>query len=463
MPDAPGPAAPPPPMMYGPPPQTPEQIAERDTAAASGLYKSEWMQPGPTPTQIKGIFARIQTMAGPTIQQAYQEVLSEARKAHADAQVLVAKYPVPDSKENNPLKLVIAVINSTDAQLVDKLETGAVFGLLMAGSMIKNSHGGTIDEASISAAVDHVYGMLRALSANPLPIPPGSAMPNYNSDGGQALMSSLAGLSAEYAVRAKILFKQYNEPATRDEVKLLLKAYFIDQLTPGWTPAPISMKCPPGQTMASDKKCYAKCVGEGYVFNDSTHTCEKDGVSTEPLQGAAAQFNSAIQLVLANFKGVTESFTEYLAGDGGMSQQEQAAAEYRAAEERAAANHDAHQEVLQAQNDGINTDAKHGNNQIMYQSSRLRQQTADMIDDFLAKAPSPRPATAGTPDAQEAKQRKKILAIQAKHLYVIQAGLLTLLLCILAFLVMPVWAAQMSVVLILATGIAAAIYLSQIQ
>jgi hypothetical protein len=345
--------------------------------------------------------------------------------------------------------------------LVDKLETGAVFGLLMAGSMIKNS--GTLDADSISRAVDQVYGMLRALSANPLPIPSGAQMPSYNSDTGQALMSSLAGLSAEYAVRAKILLKQYNEPATRDEVKLLLKAYFVDQLTAGWTPTPIPMKCLAGQTMASDKKCYAKCVGEGYVFNDGTHKCEKDGISTEPLQGAAAQFDSAIQLVLANFKGVTESFTEYLVGDGGMSQQEQAAAEYRAAEERAAANHDAHQEVLQAQNDGINMDAKHGNNQVMYQSSRLRQQTADMIDDFLAKAPSPRPATAGTPDAQEVKQRKKILDIQAKHLYVIQVGLLTLLLSILAFLVMPMWAAQMSVVLILATGIAAAIYLSQIQ
>jgi len=93
------------------------------------------------------------------------------------------------------------------------------------------------------------------------------------------------------------------------------------------------------------------------------------------------------------------------------------------------------------------------------QSSRLNAAT----DDFVKNTRLPRVPTAGTPDAQEVKQRKKILDIQAKHLYVIQAALLTLLLCILAFFVMPVWAAQMSVVLILATGIAAAIYLSQIQ
>ena len=93
------------------------------------------------------------------------------------------------------------------------------------------------------------------------------------------------------------------------------------------------------------------------------------------------------------------------------------------------------------------------------QSSRLNAAT----DDFVRNTRLPRVPTAGTSESKEVKQRKKILETQAKNLYVIQAGLLTILLCILAFLVMPVWAAQMSVVLILATGIAAAIYLSQIQ
>jgi len=112
--------------------------------------------------------------------------------------------------------------------------------------------------------------------------------------------------------------------------------------------------------------------------------------------------------------------------------------------------------------DGAKVESKVVNTQTMYQSSRLRQDMSKMIDDFMSATPSPRPPTSGTPDSKEAEQRKKILTIQAKHLYVIQAALLTLLLSILAFLVMPMWAAQMSVVLILATGIAAAIYLSQI-
>ena len=118
---------------------------------------------------------------------------------------------------------------------------------------------------------------------------------------------------------------------------------------------------------------------------------------------------------------------------------------------------------ISAQADGLSVSAKHDDAQRMYQSSRFRQENAVMIDDFMRATPSPRQPTTGTPDAEEVKQRKKILAIQAKHLYVIQAALLTVLLCILAFLIMPVWAAKMSVVLILATGIAAAIYLSQIQ
>ena len=98
----------------------------------------------------------------------------------------------------------------------------------------------------------------------------------------------------------------------------------------------------------------------------------------------------------------------------------------------------------------------------MNQSSRLKRQVADDIDNFLAVTPSPRPVTAGTPDSKEAKQREKILKVQAKHLYVIQAGLFAILLCIIAFLIMPQWLAQMSSVVILATGIGAAIYLSQI-
>jgi len=116
-----------------------------------------------------------------------------------------------------------------------------------------------------------------------------------------------------------------------------------------------------------------------------------------------------------------------------------------------------------AQVDGAKVDSKVVNAQTMYQSSRLRQDVSKMIDDFMSATPSPRQPTTGTPDAPEVKERTKILTLQAKHLYVIQAALLTVLLCVLAFLLMPMWAAQMSSILILATGIAAAIYLSQIQ
>jgi hypothetical protein len=173
-----------------------------------------------------------------------------------------------------------------------------------------------------------------------------------------------------------------------------------------------------------------------------------------------------------NLPPTKESFSvrENLPGDDELSAQQRAAAALQAAQtEQAAAvlrqqeYQAARQKAVEAKYESVGVDASRDKNAKMYQSSRLRQQTSDMIDDFLKNTRTPRPATAGTPEAQEVKQRKKILDIQAKNLYVIQVGLLTLLLSILAFLVMPMWAAQMSVVLILATGIAAAIYLSQIQ
>ena len=97
----------------------------------------------------------------------------------------------------------------------------------------------------------------------------------------------------------------------------------------------------------------------------------------------------------------------------------------------------------------------------VHQSSRQRRDESKVIDDIM-KETSKKPPTQGTPESKAVKERAKILAIQAKHLYVIQAGLFTILLSILAYAIMPVWAANGVVILILATGIAAAIYLSQI-
>ena len=112
--------------------------------------------------------------------------------------------------------------------------------------------------------------------------------------------------------------------------------------------------------------------------------------------------------------------------------------------------------------DGDLADIAHGSTMKVHQSSRLLKKTSDDIDDFLADTPSPMPPTAGTPDSRAVKERAKILKVQAMHLYVIQVALLTVLFCLLALWIMPTWAAHMSLILILATGIGAAIYLSQI-
>ena len=92
------------------------------------------------------------------------------------------------------------------------------------------------------------------------------------------------------------------------------------------------------------------------------------------------------------------------------------------------------------------------------QSSRL----ISAGDDFMENTTLPRPPTAGTAASAASKERAKILKVQAMHLYVIQVALLTVLFGLLAMWIMPPWAAHMALILILATGIGAAFYLSQI-
>ena len=98
----------------------------------------------------------------------------------------------------------------------------------------------------------------------------------------------------------------------------------------------------------------------------------------------------------------------------------------------------------------------------VHQSSRLLSQASDAYDEFLENTPTPRGPPAGTVDSRASKERQKILKVQAMHLYVIQVALLTVLFCILAYWVLPDWVAPLVSLLILATGIGTAIYLSQI-
>ena len=453
---------------------TPTQ-AQQDTAAASGMFEPAWITPSvPTDSQTRAIFARVESMAGLTLQQAYQEALAFAREVKSKAQGLMSNHSnffskVPDVAANPVVKL----LQGTDDELVGKINSIIALAVLEVGRELEHSGGGKIDRDAITRAVNTGYDRANAIVKDTIKVPMSvfnmPPPPINDPDGkGDQIISELAGLALEYGIKAKALLEKYSDPVTRDEATHLLQNYYVYQRTPGWTPAPVPTTCGADQIKASDGLCYARCVGADYTFNDSTHRCEKrEGepvAVTDELKGVPPHpaTSTIPRTFIESFLGAVERFTEFLPSDG-LAQQEQAAAAYRAAEDRAAQDHEAQQRASQAQNEGANTEAQHDNKMAMYQSSRLRKQTGDMIDDFLANTPSPRPATAGTPDAQEVKQRKKILDIQAKHLYVIQAGLLTILFCILAFLVMPVWAAQMSVVLILATGIAAAIYLSQIQ
>jgi hypothetical protein len=113
-------------------------------------------------------------------------------------------------------------------------------------------------------------------------------------------------------------------------------------------------------------------------------------------------------------------------------------------------------------NDGQLADVAHDSTMKVHQSSRLLSQASSDYDEFLHDTPTPRQPTAGSIDSRSAKERQKILKVQAMHLYVIQCALLTILFCILAYWILPDWAAPMVSLLILATGIGSAIYLSQL-
>lgn len=415
---------------------------------ATGVYDSETP---PNPEQIKDIFDQIMSMASPILQKAYSDGLALAKDALADAKAISAKYP----EDTN---LARQLGEMTETKLVEISKVGIVIGLLAVGRQIKQTSG-AITETSLRAAVDPLYEALNKHIDRPLP---------PQSPGGTPQHAEIQTKVIEYAGRARALVKEYKTPEVRDALITLLKTYYVDQLTPGQAAAapaaaaPVAeAKCPIGFEMdATLKTCHVSCPpGFGY----------SNAGGNKPMCSKGTDFEYPLP---PNLPPTKESFSvrEHLPGDDQLSAQQRAAAALQAAQDEHAAAvlrqqeyQTARQKAVEAKYEGVSVDASRDKNAKMYQSSRLRQQTSDMIDDFLKNTRTPRPATTGTPEAQEVKQRKKILDIQAKNLYVIQVGLLTLLLSILAFLVMPVWAAQMSVVLILATGIAAAIYLSQIQ
>lgn len=422
---------------------------------ATGVYDSETP---PNPEQINDIFDQIMSMAPPILQKAYSDGLALAKDALADAKAISAKYP----EDTN---LARQLGEMTETKLVEISKVGIVIGLLAVGRQIKQTSG-AITETSLRAAVDPLYEALNKHIDHPLP---------PQSPGGTPQHAEIQTKVIEYAGRARALVKEYKTPEVRDAIIAVLKTYYVDQLTPGQAAAApaaagapvaagapaVEAKCPIGFEMdATLKTCHVSCPpGFGY----------SNAGGNKPMCSKGTDFEYPLP---PNLPPTKESFIvrENLPGDDQLSAQQRAAAALQAAQDEHAAAvlrqqeyQAARQKAVEAKYEGVSVEASRDKNAKMYQSSRIRQQTSDMIDDFLKNTRTPRPATAGTPEAQEVKQRKKILDIQAKNLYVIQVGLLTLLLSILAFLVMPMWAAQMSVVLILATGIAAAIYLSQIQ
>jgi hypothetical protein len=94
-----------------------------------------------------------------------------------------------------------------------------------------------------------------------------------------------------------------------------------------------------------------------------------------------------------------------------------------------------------------------------YASAEAEQQLVAKFDKILETVKPPRPAVAGS---EINKEQAQIMFLAAKQMYVVQVALLTILLCLMAFLFLPSSWAQAIVLLLLATGIASAIYLSKV-
>lgn len=118
-----------------------------------------------------------------------------------------------------------------------------------------------------------------------------------------------------------------------------------------------------------------------------------------------------------------------------------------------------HADVYAEKAEGSNIVSDHHRIKSEYAAAEAEHAVVAKFDKILETVKPPRPKTAGS---EINKEQAQIMFLAAKHLYVVQVALLTILLCLMAFLFLPSAWAQAMVLLLLSAGIASAIYLSKV-
>ena len=384
---------------------------------ATGIFDSSGGKL-PTAAEVPEIFDQIISMAPAILQRAYAEALVLARAALADARTLSAKYP-----EDTMLATQLAEM--TDDKLVLLAKTGIVDVFLVTGNQIKQQSG-VVNAETAHSVIDPLYEQLNQHIDDAAP----PVNPNATAE-----QRDIQSKGLEYAGQARALVRKYKTPEVRDAIVTTLKTYYGTQRTP-------TLSCPTGLE-AGPTSCHLKCPS-GFAYSNSggIEQCVSDRNPMYTVSLTALPVSASPPQITA--------------------EQTRFSTAYRALQTRIGEDDAAHATAVAAGADATRIDAQVDSVGKMHQSSRLLRQTSDMIDDVMNMTGKPRTPPEGTPDSKSMKNRQEILKIQAMHLYVIQAALFTLLMCILAYFVLPAEVAHLVVILILATGIASAIYLSKL-
>ena len=127
--------------------------------------------------------------------------------------------------------------------------------------------------------------------------------------------------------------------------------------------------------------------------------------------------------------------------------------------EKIEADMSSHADVYAEKADGANIVGGHHKIKSEHAAAEAEHDVVAKFDKILETVKPPHPKVAGS---EINKEQAKIMFLEAKHMYVVQVALLTILLCLMVFLFVPSAWAQGMILLLLSAGIASAIYLSKV-
>lgn len=183
---------------------------------ASGVYVKSTP---PTDAEVVEIFDQIMAMAPSILHAGYTDALVLARSAVADGTALATKYP------DEPTLKTFSTIS--DDMVVMNVKRAAVMSVTSFGLTAKQANK-EVTEEFIKNTVEDIYKKLNEHIDDKVP-------PFGQTD--TPVHVAMHSTTLDYAERARSLVKKYDTVEVRDACALVLKAYYIDQLKPGWSPS----------------------------------------------------------------------------------------------------------------------------------------------------------------------------------------------------------------------------------